>query len=267
MSIYIELTNRFNAGYLRAILSSGQAVVLHRLTIMSKDGDWIVRENDDALNHILCVLDQYGAHYRFGAPLDTRWLSGGWSAHFEFLQGSLRIRTDFVSRPPRISPQRLAKIWIEQDKREIPFVDIVDLAELKKTNRERDYVIIGELSRRMTSDEDSIRYSRSARDILDFYTKDPDSVVSILAERGIGKDALKDVPSLEAALDAERRRLMHANENRLSKYVSAAQTWSDNWKTVEKEIAGLSLLDAHKVIIEKAEGFLPKRLPEDSENA
>ena len=143
MSIYIELTNRFNAGYLRAILSSGQAVVLHRLTIMSKDGDWIVRENDDALNQILLVLDHYGARYRLGAPLDKRWLSGGWSAHFEFMQGSLRIRTDFVSRPPRIPPQRLAKIWVEQEKREIPFVDSADLAELKKTNRERDYAIMG----------------------------------------------------------------------------------------------------------------------------
>jgi hypothetical protein len=31
MSIYLALTNAFNGGALRAILSSGQAVVLHRL--------------------------------------------------------------------------------------------------------------------------------------------------------------------------------------------------------------------------------------------
>jgi len=43
MNIYVDLTNQFNDGRLRAILSSGQAVVLHRLAIMSKDGDWIVR--------------------------------------------------------------------------------------------------------------------------------------------------------------------------------------------------------------------------------
>ena len=32
MSIYLELTREFNAGRLRAMVSSGQAVVLHRLS-------------------------------------------------------------------------------------------------------------------------------------------------------------------------------------------------------------------------------------------
>ena len=35
MSIYIELTRRFNDGRLRAVLAGGQAVVLHRLAVMS----------------------------------------------------------------------------------------------------------------------------------------------------------------------------------------------------------------------------------------
>jgi len=34
-------------GRLRAILASGQAVVLYRLAIMSKDGDWILREETE----------------------------------------------------------------------------------------------------------------------------------------------------------------------------------------------------------------------------
>ncbi len=46
---------------LRAVLSSGQAVVMHRLAVMSKDGDWILREDDEALEHILAVLDDRGA--------------------------------------------------------------------------------------------------------------------------------------------------------------------------------------------------------------
>lgn len=44
MNIYLELTKLFNVGKLRAVLSSGQAAVLHRLAVMSKDGDWILRE-------------------------------------------------------------------------------------------------------------------------------------------------------------------------------------------------------------------------------
>ncbi|MEI8138991.1 MAG: hypothetical protein WCI03_03895 [bacterium] len=48
-NIYQELTQAFNAGRLRAILSSGQAVVMHRLAVMSKDGDWILGETPAVL--------------------------------------------------------------------------------------------------------------------------------------------------------------------------------------------------------------------------
>jgi len=266
MSVYIDLTNRFNTGRLRAILSSGQAVVLHRLAIMSKDGDWIVKEDDEALNHILRILHQSGARYRFSAPLDKRWLGGGWSSHFEFMQDKLRIRTDFVSRPPRIGKERLIRIWIEQENRILPFVDLVDLAELKKTNREKDYAVIGELSRRITAKEDSLRYSRSAREILAFYEKDPSAVLTILGERGIGHDALRNLEALEAALDAERRKLIHANESRLSRYAAAAQAWAETWKDVEREIAGIPLPEAHRVVVNRAEGVLPFRLPEEADD-
>jgi hypothetical protein len=99
-NIYLDLTREFNAGRLRAIISSGQAAVLHRLAVMSKDGDWILQEDDEALDHVLRTLARHGARYRFGAPLDRRWLAGGWSAHFEFNQAGLRVRADFVTRPP-----------------------------------------------------------------------------------------------------------------------------------------------------------------------
>lgn len=102
-NIYLQLTDEFNAGRLRAIICSGQAAVLHRVAIMSKDGDWILQEDAECCRHILETLERHGAHYRFGAPLDVRWLSQGWSSHLEFTSGPLRIRTDFFTRPPRIS--------------------------------------------------------------------------------------------------------------------------------------------------------------------
>ena len=79
MNIYLELMKHFNEGRLRTVLGGGQAVVLHRLAIMSKDADWILREDRESADHVLQVLGGYGARYRFGAPLDMRWLVGGWS--------------------------------------------------------------------------------------------------------------------------------------------------------------------------------------------
>jgi hypothetical protein len=97
---YLDLTAEFNRGRLRALVSSGQAVAFHRLAIMSKDGDWILREDEESVGHVLATLAVRGARYRFGAPLDPRWLAGGWSAHFEFRRESLRLRrTSSPGRP------------------------------------------------------------------------------------------------------------------------------------------------------------------------
>ena len=68
---YIRLTHAFNERRLRAILASGQAVVLYRLAIMSKDGDWILKEEEEALAHVIATLARHGARYRYGAARRT----------------------------------------------------------------------------------------------------------------------------------------------------------------------------------------------------
>jgi hypothetical protein len=257
MSIYLTLTRDFNEGALRAILSSGQAVVLHRLAVMSKDGDWILRESEDALAHVLSVLERHGARYRYGAPLDRRWMRGGWSSHLEFRSGDIRVRTDFVTRPPRLAADDLAALWREQGSSAIPVVDPRRLIELKKTNREKDYAVIGELARLLIDPRQQFLASRSARDLIALAGDQPElarelsAARPVLAETGAGLDAL------EAALDAERRTMIHANERRLRRFLAAAEAWAARWPAVEAEIAGLPLSRAHGVVAARAEGVLP----------
>ncbi len=263
MSIYLSLTREFNEGGLRAILSSGQAVVLHRLAVMSKDGDWILRETEEALAHVLGVLERRGARYRYGAPLDVRWMRGGWSAHFEFRHDVLRIRTDFVTRPPRLDAGDLATLWREQAANEIPVVDPRRLIDLKKTNREKDYAVIGELARLLDDPREQMLASRSARDLIVLAGANPDlareltMIRPVLAKIGAGPDALA------AALDAERRALIRAHEDRLRRYLAAAEAWADVWPRVDAEVAGLPLSQAHAAIAARAEGILPFR-PEEA---
>ena len=257
MNIYIKLTRQFNDGCLRAILSGGQAVVLHRLAIMSKDGDWIIRENDETMHHILSVLEGYGAHYRFGVPLDIRWLSAGWSSHLEFIYEGLRVRTDFVSRPPRLTAERLETLWNEQEEYEVPHLDPVDLIETKKTNREKDYAVIGELARIADAPIDKLKYSRSARELIELAERYPQQVATLISTRPVLKAITDGLFPLEAALDNERRKLMHANEERLSSYMTAAENWSHDWPDVSREIKNLPLSSAHKLMVKKATGVLP----------
>jgi len=260
VNIYLRLTEEFNEGELRAVICSGQAVVLHRLAVMSKDGDWILREHDGPLKHVLNVLERHGARYRFGAPLDTRWMAGGWSSHFEFREERLRVRTDFFTRPPRISQAELARIWQEQAGRSIPFLDPPNLAAMKQTNRERDYAVIGELARLMEDVELQIRYSRSARDLLSLANRHADLVARIAETRPALQSVAKGRDALEIALDAERRELIRQNESRLTAYASAAARWYALWPSVAEEISGLPLTEAHEVVVGRANGVLPPTL-------
>jgi hypothetical protein len=255
-NIYLELTGQFNRGRLRAIISSGQAVVLHRLAIMSKDGDWILREDSETMRHVLAVLAEHGAHYRFGAPLDERWMAGGWSAHFEFRKEQLRVRTDFVTRPARIEAASLAQLW-QEIQPEHPVVGPAALAEIKKTNREKDYAVIGELARLLRDPREQLLYSRSARDLLALAHAHPDFVKDVSTQRPVLKKIAAGQTRLEAALDAERRGLMRANEERLARYREAAQRWAKVWPEVEKETRDLTLLAAHEVMVARALEFLP----------
>ncbi len=262
MTIYLDLTREFNAGGTRAILSSGQAVVLHRLAVMSKDGDWIVRESAPALTQMLDVLARRDARYRFGAPLDVRWMAGGWSSHLEFALPALRVRTDFVTRPPRIAPADLEALWREQAGRDIPCVDVRRLVEIKKTNREKDYAVIGELARLLEDPRERLLASRSAREIAALAISDPALVHRLEKERPVLAHAFETSDSLEAALDAERRALIHANERRIEGYLEAATAWQAAWPDVQREVEGLPLPKAHELIVARALGTLPFGPPE-----
>jgi hypothetical protein len=243
-NIYLKLTEQFNRGRLRAIISSGQAVVLHRLAVMSKDGDWILREDDETMEHVL------------GAPLDTRWFAGGWSAHFEFRHNGLRVRTDFVTRPPRINAATLDRLWSETDPRHA-VIDLVPLAEIKKTNREKDYAVIGELARLMRAPRDQLLYSRSARDLIALAQLHPQLVQNLAATRPLLNEIATGGARLEEALDAERRAMIHFNEQRLACYRDAAQSWAAAWPEVERKIGDESLPHAHQIVVTRALELLP----------
>jgi hypothetical protein len=260
---YLDLTRELNAGRLRAIVSSGQAVVLHRLAVTSKDGDWVVREDAEALTHVLGVLETRGARYRFGAPLDVRWMRGGWSAHFEHLRDGLRLRTDFVTRPPRLSEDDLRSSWTAVEGHDPPFLDARRLALVKMTDREKDWPVIGELARLLPEPRDQLLFSRSPRDIIRLLRDHPVLRPEVIAARPALVAAAGGEEALGAALDAERRDLIRRNEARLAAYSKAARPWRDAWSEVERETRSLPLRKAHETIVARALSVLPFEVPRD----
>lgn len=261
LTIYLQLTREFNAGRLRAVICNGQAAVLHRLAIASKDGDWILREDAEAIDHVLAVLTGHDARYRFGAPLDVRWMSGGWSAHLEFQRDGLRIRTDFFTRPPRVSASELASMWKEQEGRDPPYTNARILAEMKKTDRQRDYPFISELARLMDDPRDQLLYSRSADDLLSLAKGHPQLLRTLAKDRPLLSRMPLDRRALAEAIQSEMLDLIEANERRLAAYGAASSAWREQWPLLSREIERLPLPEAHALMVTRATGVLPERIP------
>ncbi len=140
-------------------------------------------EDDEAVRRALSVLEQRGARYRFGAPLDVRWFAGGWSSHLEFLDGDRRVRIDFFFRPPRLAAADRERVWQRAGSAPVPFTDERTTALMKMTDRERDWAFVGELARLMPDARDPLLFSRSARDIRGLAADHADSARELSALR------------------------------------------------------------------------------------
>ena len=186
----------------------------------------------------------------------------GWSAHFEFDFNDYRTRTDFVTRPPRLSNESLAQMWEDQriaSEFPVPTVDLKRLAQLKLTERERDYVFIGEIARKLDSTREQMLWSRSARDLIRLSQEHPQLSEQLEKERPLLSQISQGRRTLEAALDFERRELSVINEDRLEKYALAAREWTRNWPKIKAQISGLPLKEAHQIVVEGAR-ILPQQV-------
>jgi len=259
-NVYFDLTRAFNARGPAVALASGQAVVFYRVAIMSKDGDWVIREEPDACARVLGVLEERRAWYRPGAPLDVRWLSGGWSSHFEYrdAQGR-RVRCDFFSRPPRVSRAALDRVFASAPD-PLVAVDVESLIRMKQTQREKDYAVIGALATRLPAD-------REVR-----LTTDPDRLLALAPAhgRGIARPAVQaaltgDRDAVVVALARERDAQQLADRARLDAYAAAARRYAEEFTALSVEARLLP--DAHAGICRLAERWLPTRvdLPEDAD--
>ena len=249
-NIYFELTRAFNAAGPIAALASGQAVVYYRVAIMSKDGDWVIRETTDACAQVLDVLAERGAVYRAGAPLDPRWLAGGWSSHFEFFdEKRRRVRCDFFSRPPRVDAAILTRLF-EGEAGSLMVIDLESLIRMKHTQRAKDYAVIGELAARLPPEEEIQ------------FTTDPDRLLTLASSyQGVSTRAaiqaasIGDRDGVVVALAREQDALQRIDRARVQAYATAAEPYLAEFGKISS--ADRRLPDAHARLVARAERLLP----------
>ncbi len=260
-NVYFELTAAFNATGRIAVIASGQAVVWYRLAMMSKDGDWILRPTEAACARVREVMAERGARYRSGAPLDPRWLDGGWSSHFEFFDArSRRIRCDFFSRPPRLAPEQLDALFAAPEPNDrLPVVDVESLIRMKQTQRAKDYPVIAELARLLPPESELA------------LTTDPDRILELAGEYGHStprpavQAAVEGRLAVVVALAEEVDRLQQQDRARVERFDRASQTYRQALRRLERN--DLRLPQGHDRLLELAERLLPRALPETEKTA
>lgn len=251
-NVYFDLTEAFNADGPVVALASGQAVVYYRVTMMSKDGDWIVRETPAACSRVLSILESRGARYRPSAPLDVRWLAGGWSSHFELFDAQRRrIRCDFFSRPPRVRPDEIAALFAAPSPSPLLVVGLEPLIRMKQTQRAKDYPVIAELARRLPPEKEIE------------LTTDPDRILALAKVAGLrsvrpGAQASRTGQgraAVVAGVALEIDQMRQVDQRRMAAYQQAASPYVEEFRKLN--LGDRPLSEAHRMACELAQRLLP----------
>lgn len=132
-------------------ITSGMACVHYGLQQNTKDSDWIIPAQDlDRLRELLAKLEgtlpPWRVSYRqiFGAPLEAEFMQHGWTSHLSVWDNAASVehKVDIFSKPPRVQAEELkvdAEGWASQHV----------VAQMKKTDRPRDWPIVDGLGERL----------------------------------------------------------------------------------------------------------------------
>jgi len=165
---------------IRHVLTSGMACVEYGIQQTTKDTDWIVHPGN--LSKLIDMLQELeggltGRNWRiayrplFGAPLVEPYLASGWTSHLLIQDDatSSEHHLDFFGKPPRLTVERALA------DPEARIADRLIVAQMKKTDRDKDWPAVESLSQQA------------------FHFGDPEAVLH-LRDPALLADAWKAIP-------------------------------------------------------------------------
>ncbi len=253
---YEDLVRKLRDRGVVCAITSGLACVHYGIAETTKDCDLLCHLGSfDQLLNLLGSTQVEGVVCRYrgniSPPLDARWHRGGWTSHFEWRAKSGAVTLDVFGHALRESiPWGQEVLGL--------YAGAQTVAEMKRTNRDKDWAFITALGVRMIQADDErgwlhIFNADTLAELLGDYPCPPE----LAARRPALPLGLNHDPRTAGALNAERkfweeldRRRIHILERHLRPYVSA----------VRKARFGreLSLSEEHDVRIDCATRHLPK---------
>lgn len=213
-------------------VTSGQACVHYGIQQTTKDSDWIIPL--DAVGKLLAKLCEWDASepwrvaYRriCGAPLDSAYLGRGWTTHLMIADPGKAHHIDIFGKAPRV--RRL-----ETDNDDPDFVSRHVLAQMKKTDRDKDWPIVFSCGQQMLERGDwrGVLHLQDADWLVRWWPSVPVQRRPVLIRERPLLGMIDHQPQrLRRAIAIERTVWVSVNKSRHTCYQRAWKQWYRSWR-------------------------------------
>ncbi len=251
---YEELVTRARSRGIACAITSGMACVAFGVSEATKDCDLLCAP--DSAGELLGLLGEAtlggrlpGYRGDLTPPLDARWFRGGWTSHFVWPPAGSGAYLDIFGVAPRSSSP-----W-EKEVRGF-YASPHTVAEMKRTNRDKDWPFVTALGARMikTGDERGWLHIYDEKLLRKFAEKKRPS--HLVKRRPVLTLAANSDPNLRPALRAEIEYWHELDRVRLSIYENAVRRYMVEVRK-SRLPSGAGLPAQHDLRVRCAEKYLP----------
>lgn len=253
---YQSILKRLQGQHVPCAITGGLACVHLGVAEHTEDCDLLCApEGARRLLELLEIasFDGVPAIYRgvLSAPLDSRWLQGGWTSHFTWeTHAPIQPYLDVFGVPPRMSSPWLGEVqgfWAGPH----------TVAEMKRTNRRKDWDQATALGLRMlrSGDERGWLHIFDGDALLSLSETMPIKT-ALLAQRPVLRLAMERSPRLVRAIQTEVDFWTHLNRLRMKVYEDAARPYAAAVRASRGASQG-NLIEQHALRLAHAEKLLP----------
>ncbi len=230
-----QFQQELHAVGIRFAITSGQACVYFGIQQTTKDSDWIIVPEDlFRLQAMLVDADtskSVQVSYRAicGAPLDRAWMSNGWTSHIAVTDtDSEEHHLDFFSKAPRVTE-------LDRDANDPDYASRLVVAQMKKTDREKDWPIVFALGRQAVSQGDfrGVLHGQDADWLVETWNTIPENErAELIRWRPLLGSIDSEPHRLRRAIAIEKQLWVSINRERYGVY---KRTWKDFFRKWRRE--------------------------------
>lgn len=233
-----DFAARMRGAGIRFAITSGMACVHYGIQQTTKDSDWIIPPEDlERFRDFLETLERQTLPWRvsyrtvFGAPLEADYLAHGWTSHISVRDraDAAEHHVDLFGKPPRVAR-------IDTDPDDPAFASRHVVAQMKRTDRDRDWPIVDALGLQLRVDapELALRHIQDPALLLEAWrrasreSRDAAAVHRPLLNLVPG---ISDPDRLDAWLRLERILWETVNQERYSVFERAWKEFYRRWRS------------------------------------